>query len=319
MQIDDNKKRILIINFAAIIFISVAMLIYCAIVLNAHIDTVYEKFEINQREENVIISTLFEDMIKRGCTNEDIYYYARDNVSFSGKKYLYIFVSDYVLFAQNEYISSQFMNKSKDAFLASISRNGATITTSQTFYYGENDYVVGIIADKDSIINEVGKDKLIFMILIVIFVVAVAFSSYALWILIQNAVLKQRFEKADAELKMRVDSFEEFLNDYEDIRMKYENVSSELSKVSNRFFDIKVVQKLLERSDRDEYNPLSIIIVRFILNDRYFTKSEIDIFTKKITLAIPKDAVFAEITIIKSLRSCNCSAVSAYRCQKSIF
>lgn len=199
------------------IFLTVVVVLLFAVVLTGILigirDSYLEHNTSTQQKYCIQLSDTLYYMYNSGVSDEEAVKYIAENIEASGSSWAFFFKNDTVLFAKNMSTTDNLGELSNSGKFLSELKSQDAVITSETFQYGDNLYLVGIITDEAQFLSSGGIK--IYSIYILLLFAAIALIGIGSVVALAGAWVRSDKMLADNKktLQKRNVKFEKINND----------------------------------------------------------------------------------------------------------
>ena len=232
------------------------------------------EFERSQREETTILKAALE-----GQTEGEMTDFIRRAFPASGAQWAFLYHDKEVVFAKND-TTTQNLGALKEtgAFLAYLEGQEGILTVSDAFLSDDGkNYYIGIISDRDHALSLAWVTSHEIYIILCLSAVTLIFAGGLIFV---TGLLNARDEslfKVRGELVERNEKFaeyeEELLQDEEDAKERL--LRDEGGQGRKEYYDKDVFRMLLNKSSDPALFPITFMLARVVMEDRYYGRDEI--------------------------------------------
>lgn len=231
------------------------------------------EFERSQREETGILKAALE-----GRTEEEMIDFIRRTFPASGARWAFLYNDKEAVFVQNDTTTRNLGTlKETGNFLTYLKAQEGILTVSGAFLSdkGEN-YYIGIVSDRDHALSLAGVTGHETYIILCLSVMTLIFVGGLIFVTGLLNAKDESLVKVRGELVERNEKFAE----YEEELLQEEDADERLlqdegGQMRKDYYDKDVFQMLLNKSSDPALFPITFMLARVVMEDRYYGRDEI--------------------------------------------
>ncbi len=282
-----NRYRIAPVFIGVLVFV---VLVVVAISYELQINKLRIVSLYNEEQDKTVqsVALLVQDKQKEGAGNDDLVTYIPTTYHASGNCYLVLESNQEIIFAKTVSNTSKlYNNRRSETFWKNLNEQNIQVSSTEWNFQG-NSYKLSLVTETDSIYDLAGVVQHNYYVLLTVIIVCVVL--FSLLVTYVGMLDKANYDlnKTQNELATRNTDMEAYINNEIDSRhngqgprtdSEFEQSYSRLEK----FMDVSVLRALLSKSNTEDLRPVKMIVIKFVMSDRYYSISEISEFASCIS------------------------------------